>query len=134
MGQETQLLVLRETALKRNFTIGLGKRPDNMTTAQSSEIQKTNPLGIGVSNLTPEIISQFRLQDEKGVMVVGVEPDSKGEEAGVLPGDLIKEINHHEVENVEQYLKRLDKFKEGETISLYILRSNKGFIAVTLTK
>ena len=105
-----------------------------MTTGQSHEIQKTNPLGIAVSDLTPEIISQFRLQDEKGVMVVGVEPGSKGDEAGVLPGDLIKEINHHEVENVDQYLKSLDKFKEGETISLYILRSNKGFIAITLTK
>ena len=51
VGQETQLLVLRNGA-KKKFTIGLGKRPDNMTTAQSSEIQKTNPLGIGVSNLT----------------------------------------------------------------------------------
>ena len=105
-----------------------------MVAAQSPEIEKKNPLGIAVSNLTPEIIGQFRLQAENGVMVVGVEPDSKGEEAGVLPGDLIKEINHQRVENVDQYLKELGKFKEGETISLYILRSNRGYVAVTLTK
>ena len=49
-----------------------------------AEVQKTNPLGIAVSDLTPEIISQFRLQDEKGVMVVGVEPGGKGDEAGVV--------------------------------------------------
>ncbi len=133
VGQETQLLVLRNGA-KKKFTIGLGKRPETTMATHGAEVQKTNPLGIAVSDLTPEIISQFRLQDEKGVMVVGVEPGSKGDEAGVLPGDLIKEINHDEVENVEQYLKRLDKFKEGETISLYILRSNKGFVAITLTK
>ena len=133
VGLKTKLLILRNGA-EKEFTIGLGKRPDHMTAVNSPEIQKQNPLGISVSNLTPEIISQFRFQDEKGVMVVGVAPDSKGEEAGVLPGDLIKEINHHEVENVDQYLKELGKFKEGENISLYILRSNKGFIAITLTK
>jgi len=133
VGQKTQLLVLRDGA-EKTFAIELGKRPDKMVAAQSPEIEKKNPLGIAVSNLTPEIVQQFRLQAEKGVMVVGVEPDSKGEEAGVLPGDLIKEINHQGVDNVDQYLKELGKFKEGETISLYILRSNRGYVAITLTK
>jgi len=122
------------TIAESTFAIELGKRPETMTAAQSPEVQKKNPLGIAVSNLTPEIIRQFRLQAENGVMVVGVEPDSKGEEAGVLPGDLIKEINHQGVENVDQYLKELEKIKEGETISLYILRSNRGYVAITLTK
>ena len=134
VGEKTKLLILRNGEEKK-FTIELGKRPDTMTATHSTEeIQKKNPLGIAVSNLTPELIQQFRLQDEKGVMVVGVEPDSKGEEAGVLPGDLIKEINHHEVTDVDQYLKELEKYKKGDTISLYILRSNRGFIAITLTK
>jgi serine protease Do len=131
VGQKTELLVLRNGDEKK-FTIELGKRPETMVAAQSPEIQKKNPLGIAVSNLTPEIIQQFRLRTEKGVMVVGVEPESKGEEAGVIPGDLIKEINHHEVTDVEQYLKELGKYKEGTTISLYILRSNKGYMAITL--
>ena len=133
VGQKTKLMVLRG-GTEKEFTIELGKRPETMVAAQSPEIQKKNPLGIAVSNLTPEIIQQFRLQTEKGVMVVGVEPDSKGEEAGVMPGDLIKEINHRDVEDVDQYLKEIGKFKKGETISLYILRSNRGFMAITLTK
>jgi len=133
VGEKTQLLVLRDGAEKK-FAIELGKRPEAMTVAHSPEVQKKNPLGIAVSDLTPEIIQQFRLQAEKGVMVVGVEPDSKGEEAGVLPGDLIKEINHSEVTDVDQYLKEMGKYQEGETISLYILRSNRGYLAITLTK
>jgi serine protease Do len=133
VGHETELLVLRDGTEKK-FAIELGKRPETMVAAQSPEVQKKNPLGIAVSNLTPEIIQQFRLQAEKGVMVVGVEPDSKGGEAGVLPGDLIKEINHREVKDVDQYLKEIGEFKKGETISLYILRSNRGFMAITLTQ
>jgi len=133
VGDKTQLLVMRNGA-EKTFTIKLGKRPETMMVAPSPEVQRKNPLGIAVSDLTPEIIEQFRLQDEKGVMVVGVEPDSKGEEAGVMPGDLIKEINHHTVTDVDQYLKELGKYKKGDTISLYILRSNRGYVAVTLTK
>jgi len=133
VGDKTQLLVMRNGA-EKTFSIKLGKRPETMMAAPSPEVQRKNPLGIAVSDLTPEIIEQFRLQDEKGVMVVGVEPDSKGEEAGVMPGDLIKEINHHTVTDVDQYLKELGKYKKGDTISLYILRSNRGYVAVTLTK
>ena len=133
VGQKTELLVLRDGD-EKEFTIELGKRPDTMTDTQNTEIRKKNPLGIAVSDLTPEIIQQFGLRAEKGVMVVGVEPDSKGEEAGVIPGDLIKEINHHEVTDVDQYLKELGKYKKGATISLYILRRNRGYVAITLTK
>ncbi len=133
VGQKAKLLVLRD-GKEKEFTIKLGKRPETMMAAQSPEVQKKNPFGLAVSNLTPELISQFQLQAEKGVMVVGVEPDSKGEEAGVLPGDLIKEINHKEVTDVDQYMKEIGKYKKGDKISLYILRSNRGYVAVTLTK
>ncbi len=134
VGHDTKLMILRNGD-EKEFTIKLGKRPETMEAAvHSPEVQKKNPFGIAVSNLTPEIIQQFQLQAEKGVMVVGVEPDSKGEEAGVMPGDLIKEINHHEITDVDQYMKELGKYQKGDTISLYILRSNRGYVAITLTK
>ncbi len=134
VGEKTKLLVLRNGD-EREFTIELGKRPDTMEATQSpEESHKKNLFGIAVSNLTPELIQQFQLQDETGVMVVGVEPDSKADDAGVLPGDLIKEINHHSVKDVDQYLKELGKYKKGDNISLYILRGNRGYVAVTLTK
>ena len=72
--------------------------------ANEPEVQRKNPFGIGVSNLTPEIIQKFQLQAEKGVMVVSVEPGSKGEVAGIIPGDLIKEINYQKVTDVDQYM------------------------------
>ena len=64
VGHETELLVLRD-GTEKEFAIELGKRPETMVAAQSPEVQKKNPLGIALSNLTPEIIQQFRLQAEK---------------------------------------------------------------------
>ena len=134
VGKKTSLTVLRDGEQKE-FAIELGKRPDDLTgSSPVQDMEKTNPLGIAVSNLTPDIVQQFGLGDEKGVMVVGVEPESKAEEAGVLPGDLIKEVNHHDVSSVDQYLKEVQKYKEGDKITLYVLRSNKGYMAITVTR
>ncbi|MBL7102446.1 MAG: PDZ domain-containing protein, partial [Desulfobacteraceae bacterium] len=70
----------------------------------------------------------------KGVLVVGVEPDSKGEKAGILPGDIIREINHEAVDTVDEYSEEIGKIKSGETVYMYILRANRGFMVIKLTK
>ena len=100
----------------------------------SNDMAKKNEFGIAVSNLTPETARQFNLKDAEGVIVVGVEPDSKGEKAGILPGDIIREINHEEVDDVEDYSEEIGKVKSGETIFMYILRPKKGFIVIKFTK
>jgi serine protease Do len=91
-------------------------------------------MGIAVSNLPPEVARQFNLKNTEGVIVVGIEPDSKGEKAGILAGDIIKEINHEDVDNVDEYSKEIGKIKSGETIYMYILRPNRGFMVIKLIK
>ena len=84
--------------------------------------------------MTPESARQFNLKEAEGVIVVGVEPDSKGEKAGIVPGDIIKEINHEEVDDVDEYLEEIGKIKSGETVYMYIFRGNRGFMVIKLTK
>jgi len=96
--------------------------------------EKKTEFGIAVSNLTPEIARQFNLKDAEGVVVVGVEPDSKGENAGILTGDIIKEINHEDIDDADEYSKEIGKVKSGETVYMYILRLNRGFVAIKLIK
>ncbi|MBW1781757.1 MAG: PDZ domain-containing protein, partial [Deltaproteobacteria bacterium] len=86
------------------------------------------------SNLTPETARQFNLKDAEGVIVVGVEPDSKGEKAGILQGDIIREVNHEEVDDVDEYAEEIGKIKSGETVYLYIFRPSRGFMVIKFTK
>ena len=43
--------------------------------------------------------------DDKGIVVVGVNPNSKAEQAGIQKGDLIMEVNRQDVESVNDFKK-----------------------------
>jgi len=133
VGQKMDIVVLRKGS-RKEFNIQLSKRKDTEIASQNDEFRKENEFGLAVSNLTPEIARQFNLKDTEGVVVVEVEPDSKGDKAGILTGDIIKEINHEDVGDVDEYLKEIGKVKSGETVYIYILRPNRGFIAIKLIK
>ena len=133
VGQKVDIVVLRKGS-KKEFNIKLSKRKDTEIASRNDKIRKKTEFGIAVSNLTHEIARQFNLKDAEGVVIVGVEPDSKGEKAGILTGDIIKEINHEEVDDVDEYSKEIGKVKSGEAVYMYILRLNRGFVAIKLIK
>jgi serine protease Do len=133
VGQKVDIVVLRKGSKKR-FNIQLSKRKDAEIVSRSDRMDRKNEFGIAVSNLTPEVARQFNLKDTEGVVVVGVEPDGKGEKAGILSGDIIKEINHKEVDDVDEYSREIGKVKSGGTVYMYILRPNRGFMVIKLIK
>jgi S1-C subfamily serine protease len=69
-----------------------------------------------------------------GIVVVGVASGSKGADAGVQVGDIIKEVNLRVIENVKDYTSALQKLKSGEDVNLFIWRRNAGFLVIKLTK
>ena len=133
VGQNVEIVVLRKGS-KKVFNITLSKRKDTERADAGDRSEKKHEFGIAVSNLTPETARQFNLKDDEGVIVVGVEPDSKGEKAGILPGDVIREVNHEDVDDVDEYSAEIGKVKSGETVYFYILRANRGFMVIKLTK
>jgi serine protease Do len=68
------------------------------------------------------------------VVVVDVLPKSKGEEAGVLQGDIIKEINRIPVNNLKEFKKKFKETKSGELIQIFVKRKNVGFLVFSITK
>jgi len=63
-----------------------------------------------------------------------VESDSKGSEAGVRVGDIIKEINHQVIESVKDYTASVQKIEIGESVNLFIWRKNAGFLIIKFSK
>ena len=65
----------------------------------------------------------------KGVMVVGlynIDNKSPGKDAGINLGDYIIKINDKEVNNIEEMIKTIDKYKDT-TIKMTYLRDNKEY-------
>ncbi len=60
--------------------------------------------GLQVQNLTPELANQLGIKPtEIGIVVTAVDPSSPAAVAGVQTGDLIEEVNHKPVHNVNEY-------------------------------
>ena len=133
VGKKIAILLIRDGKEKTVY-IKVAKRKDDESLV-SKETESSNGLGLMASELTPEIAKQLGFdENEMGVMITGVKPGSKGELAGVRQGDLIKEINRKPVSTLNDYQKKMQKIKKGETIHLLIKRSRIGFIVIKITK
>jgi serine protease Do len=55
-------------------------------------------------NLTPDVAEQLNLPaGTRGVVVSRVDPDSNAAEGGLQRGDVIQEVNHKPINNVDQF-------------------------------
>jgi serine protease Do len=87
--------------------------------------------GLTVMDLTKEIIRQLGFnKDERGVVVVKVEPGSPADESEIKKGDIIKEIDKKSVNNVEDFNSIVSKIKKNDTVLLFINRGGKKFYVI----
>jgi len=84
--------------------------------------------GLIVIDLTREIARQLGYgKDDKGVIVIRVEPGCPADEAGLRKGDVIKEIDKKRIDNQEDFDRIASTIKKDETILLFITRGDKKF-------
>lgn len=77
-------------------------------------------LGVSLTNLTPEVSERFGMEAESGALVVGLEPGSPAEEAGIEPGAVITALEETSIENTGDLLAALRDRSSGATITLTI--------------
>jgi serine protease Do len=135
VGSESTVQVSRNGKIKI-FTVKIARRDEeNLLASGSGPLGRMeSELGIEVSNIRPEMLTQFNLGNTDGVIVVNVQPDSKGRKSGIAKGDIIREINHQPVQNVSDYNKIVGDVKKGAAIQMHIRRLNKGFMVVKIIK
>jgi serine protease Do len=133
VGEIAKLKVLRDGKTKV-FDVKVAKRDDAKIVAHKKPETIKSDLGIKVSDLSPEISNQFNISDTEGVVVVGLESEGKGAEAGIHTGDIVKGINQKEIRNLKDYNRVMGKLKDGDAIAFLIKRHNFGFIVIKLVK
>jgi serine protease Do len=131
VGKRTAITVIRNGQEKTLYA-ELAKRQDAGEIAKQ-ELEDNGDLGLQVTKLSPESARRFGHQDdEKGVLVVGVKPGSKADQAGIQQGDLVKEVNRKSVDSVDSLKSEL-KNKTGDSVRLLVKRPNAGFLVITIS-
>ena len=103
-GTTVKLGVSRDGKM-HDFNVTLGELPPDKNAEERGGNENTpgGLQGIQVQNLTPDIAQQLQLPvGTKGVVVTAVDPSSPAAN-DLTRGDVIQEVNHKPVSNVEEY-------------------------------
>jgi len=122
---EAPLVVLRDNKsvdLKVKIGENTGKRQRNSGSddddKKSSNDNDTGTLnGVGVGDLDPQVRREFDIPAKvQGAIITDVDPSSAGANAGLQPGDVILEINHHPVRSAEDAVRLTEKTESKKTL------------------
>lgn len=125
VGKAVEVVVLRRK-LERKVSVTLGelekaeqtgalsKKPDT----QSNRIAS---LGLTIAAITPDLVKQYKLQEQKGVVVTAVDPKSYAWSQNVRPGDIILEMDMTEMATPADIKKQLAKAREARKHSTLLL-------------
>jgi len=132
VGDTAKVTVLRD-GRQKTFDVKVGKRPLTMAAVSDHQRQKKEgEYGFQVTELTPQVAQRYNIKETTGVIVVNVDPNGKGQAAGIQQGDLIIEVNRKNVASVEDFNNLIDQHKKGDGINLLVKRMNGGLMVIHL--
>ncbi len=155
VGKNVTLTILRD-GKEQSVEVTLAARPTTSTQVaqsqnsnQSEQTSQRPQLGISGTDMTPEIAKAMNLpEDQQGVLVTEVVPNSPADKAGLhgsykpltingqsvlIGGDVITAIENHSVNNLDDLRSTLANYSVGDEITLSLLRDGKSLdVHVTL--
>jgi serine protease Do len=131
VGAQIPLIILR-SGKEYAINVTTTELPKEMSETAPGNVPGENAFegltGLNVIELTREISRQLGLnRDEKGVVVVRVDPGSSVEDAGLRKGDLIQEIDRKKVARLDDYTRIAANVRPGDTVLMFINRGGKKF-------
>ncbi|CAN5589712.1 DegQ family serine endoprotease [soil metagenome] len=137
--KEVNVVFLRETGSKlerKTTVIKLAERPSNVIADNNvrkklpveAAKEPLEPLGLTLTEVTPQIAAVYKIQGEKGLIIKNINPasfiadvkNSSGADA-LNEGDLIQRINRASVTDVKSFNDVASKLKTGDAVVLHVL-------------
>jgi serine protease Do len=131
-GTDVKLSVLRD-GKPLTLAVKLGEFP---STEQRASVDKENSngalQGVTVGNITPDVAQEMNIPAQtKGVVVQEVDPSSHAAEAGLQPGDVIQQLNHRPVKDMQDFSQAMNSAKKDSPVLVLIDRGGSTmFLAV----
>jgi serine protease Do len=84
-----------------------------------------------VEDMTPQLAKDLGLSATEGLVIVQIDNNSPAAEAGLRPGDIILELDQSLVHDPADFLKKMTRYKEGDTM-LFLIRRGDSTLYITL--
>jgi PDZ domain len=82
-------------------------------------------LGVGLTDLTPELRTHFGVPEDSGVMVAKVESGSPAEKAGIKVGDILTSIDGKAVKSSWDLGAKVRDYDDGQQVPVEVWRNGK---------
>jgi serine protease Do len=121
VGKLVKVDVIRKGE-RKSFEVKIGElNEEKVSQAPGQEKPK---LGVTVRDITPEIAKNLGLTENSGVVITQVQDYSPAADAGLKPGDVILEMDHAGIPNVDTFNKKIQEYKKGDIILLLVKRQD----------
>ncbi|MBS0169206.1 MAG: DegQ family serine endoprotease [Nitrospira sp.] len=123
VGSKATVKVMRD-GQEKELAITIAELPDNPQVAKVEPGPSDQPLaGLAVQELDRDTAQELGLKGKvHGVVVTSVDPESDAERAGLMPGDVIREINRKPVTSIKEFDQAASHLKKGQTVLVLINR------------
>lgn len=123
VGAKVPVKVIRD-GHEKDLTVTIGEQVDTTKVAKAETADADYAFaGVAVQDLDRETAKELGIKGKaQGVVVTGVEPESGAEKAGLMTGDVIREINRQPVKSVKEFEKASSAIKKGENVLILINR------------
>ncbi len=127
IGKQVDVKVLRDKT-SQDLTVTIAELADEEVQVAGKSEDK---LGLTVQTLTPEIAQNLGVDEDKGVVVTSVEPDSAADDAGLRRGDIILEVNRRQIADAEAFRTSIREREKGKNV-LFLVRRGDNTIFLAL--
>jgi serine protease Do len=132
IGSESTVTFIRQGKEYRTKVTIVELPVDNSETpnrpSQNQEISSNALSGITVTDLSTSLSKQLGVdKEEKGVVIMKIEPDTSADEGGLRKGDIIQEIDRQRITNLTEFNRALSRLNTDEPVLLLINRNGRKF-------
>ena len=124
-GTPVRLKVLRDRQ-EQLVALEIGELKDLESKAEPAGSR----FGLTLDTVTKDLVKQFNLKTDEGVVITNVESGSSAARDGLRKGDVVLEIERTSVSNIDAFKNIVSKLNPSDHVLLLILREERSFYTI----
>jgi len=124
-GTPVRLKLLRDRQ-EQSVALEMGELKDSEPKAEPPGSR----FGLTLDTVTKELVKQFNLKIDAGVVITNVESGSPAARDGLRKGDVVLEIERTSVSSMDAFKNVVTKLNPSDQVLLLILREERSFYTI----